>query len=96
MTFRVDSRIVRHGHQKPPSILRVAKNAVTAVVRNAAHVARGNTLEVSVEEKERRFGICKGCQYFRESSERCLHPACGCFLRAKTWLRAERCPVQKW
>jgi len=44
-----------------------------------------------------RLAICRACaEYFEPMLERCRHPKCGCFMRAKTWFHALHCPAGKW
>lgn len=49
---------------------------------------------VHPDEKARRLAICKGCEFFRESSKTCSK--CGCFMSLKTTLSRASCPVHKW
>lgn len=48
----------------------------------------------TVEHKKQldRLTICFGCD--QRNNARCRK--CGCFLKAKTKLLAERCPLDKW
>ena len=45
------------------------------------------------ETAEARLAICLQCPHLSPLN-RCLK--CGCFLKAKTRLRTEKCPVGKW
>ena len=48
----------------------------------------------SDEEKDKRLGICKSCDYWKEGKYgRCLK--CGC-SGLKLWLKHEKCPIGKW
>ncbi|HYE31375.1 MAG TPA: DUF6171 family protein [Methylomirabilota bacterium] len=97
MKFPIGRQVVSIGGQrKMPGPVALAKNAAGAVVRSAAAVASGNPLKADDAEIERRKGVCENCEAYVAESGRCGHAACGCFLRAKTWLRAERCPAEKW
>lgn len=71
-------------------------NAGKAVVRSGVAVARGEPLLIGKEEVAARLEICRGCEWFVARIERCASKKCGCYLRAKTALRAERCPELKW
>jgi len=77
-----------------PSTKQLIENAGNSLVRNVRSVAAGNPLEVSTDEKNTRFEICKGCEFFSIQDERCFK--CGCYLKFKTYLKAERCPIGKW
>ena len=79
-----------------PSLPAMAINMGKAIVGEAQARMTG-VAAPSREEVERRLDICKACvEYYRESDHRCAHPACGCFLREKTALRAQHCPINKW
>jgi hypothetical protein len=43
---------------------------------------------------DKRFSICKGCEYFIKLTTQCTK--CGCVMRAKTTLKNAECPVGKW
>lgn len=78
-----------------PPLQRVAVNFVGAVARNTVAAFRGR-FRVEATEATRRAVLCRGCPFFREADVRCAHAACGCYLRIKVWLAAERCPAGKW
>lgn len=78
----------------PPSFLQKAKNFARAAVN---HVASGMP-QASDEEIERRFAICQGCEFYKDSS--CTK--CGCpisrdrkFVSKLAWAD-QSCPVGKW
>jgi hypothetical protein len=74
-----------------PKMSKMIENFSKAVVRDIkARVEKKPP--VSPEEAERRYAICKTCEFFK--NERCLK--CGCYLKFKTAWRAESCPVGKW
>ena len=41
-----------------------------------------------------RLEICKGCEFFRQTTQTCKK--CGCFMKAKSMLANAKCPVGKW
>ncbi len=96
MKFKIDSKIILTGQRALPSVKALAVNAARSMVRNVAAMASGNRLNALSEVAKERLNICAGCEFFRASDERCSHPKCGCFLKLKTWLRAEKCPEGKW
>jgi len=49
--------------------------------------------KVSKEERERRWDICKSCE-FMTYMNRCKR--CGCFMKAKVRFKQARCPEAKW
>jgi hypothetical protein len=48
--------------------------------------------KLSEEEIESRRAICNGCEHF--ANGRCKK--CGCFLKFKTAMRSQHCPIGKW
>ena len=46
------------------------------------------------ELAEYRLEICKGCAWFRKTSQTCRK--CGCFMKLKTTLAHAKCPEGKW
>lgn len=76
------------------SLLEKAKNFAKAAVQ---HVAAGMP-RASEEEIERRFAICRGCEFYKNSA--CTK--CGCpisrerkFVSKLAWAD-QSCPVGKW
>ena len=69
-------------------------HAAAGVVRQAANTGR---VLVSKDVVDLRKSICLDCtEFFNHGTAMCDHPKCGCFIRAKTWLVAEKCPAGKW
>jgi hypothetical protein len=77
-----------------PSATKMAVNLGKSVVNNAASVMAGNALKTDSEQANSRLSICRGCEFFDSGSERC--GKCGCNMAVKTYLRAEKCPIDKW
>lgn len=48
----------------------------------------------SDEERARRLAICRACPQYDAEAVRCH--LCGCYLGAKTSLKIEHCPINKW
>lgn len=93
-TTQVNSSTSGKDEPELPAVAQVIKTAAKSVVNNVKAVLKGETIRVTTDEAQRRLDICKSCQFFRESDERCSK--CGCFLSKKTYLKAEKCPVGKW
>ena len=76
----------------------LAQNVVAAAVRSAAHVARTGHPFASENEIARRAECCRACETWVEASDRCSleKGGCGCWLRLKRKLAAERCPLARW
>ena len=53
-----------------------------------------NEARSNQDEYERRFSICKSCEWFRPMTETCKK--CGCFMKLKTKLERASCPIGKW
>lgn len=76
-------------------------NAARAVVRNVGAAVQGNAPAADQAEIERRLATCRACELYVPGKDdaaagRCGHEKCGCYLKFKTWLRAESCPAGKW
>lgn len=65
-------------------------------VRDVAENAAASMLpiKVSVEVQEYRYGICQGCEKLYKPTDTCK--MCGCFMKVKTWLPNQECPLKKW
>lgn len=99
MMFKVTGRVRHAGAviEKPlPKPGQLAINAAKAAVRNVGGLLANGHVFSKEEVTEKRREICKGCEFYRASDDRCAHPKCGCYLRFKTALVAEKCPAAKW
>jgi ferredoxin-thioredoxin reductase catalytic subunit len=67
-----------------------------AAARAALAFTRSGGKTVSAEVHQERNAHCLGCIHRDEALNRCK--ACGCFLYLKTWMPAEKCPLDppKW
>lgn len=66
---------------------------------DAAHKAENLALDVigdkvSEEIQQQRYNICLSCDKLYQPTNTCK--LCGCFMRAKTWLPRQSCPIKKW
>lgn len=87
------------GKRSNPNALRLAENALSAAGRVALALVNRKPVFTPEEMVRKRLKICahNECGYFRaHPSMRCSHPSCGCFLKAKTLLETEHCPVNLW
>ena len=50
--------------------------------------------KVSEGVQQARYDICQGCEKLYKPTDTCK--MCGCFMKVKTWLPAQECPLQKW
>jgi len=79
---------------KMPSSGQMIKNLGSSVIRNVVSVSKGNNLNINENDANKRLSICNQCPFFEKNSQRCSK--CGCYLKVKTYLKAERCPIGKW
>jgi uncharacterized paraquat-inducible protein A len=86
----------RANKQTLPSTLQMAKNFGNSVVKNVTNVVKGEQLKATSEKSKERINICLKCKFItgKPSNERC--GKCGCWLRLKTQLQSESCPIGKW
>lgn len=46
------------------------------------------------ETANKRYDVCKSCDFFVKMTHQCKK--CGCFMNLKTKLEAAKCPIEKW
>lgn len=73
-----------------PSVGTMAKNVITAGIKAVSAGAP----QRPKEEQDSILEICKQCEFWRVSDNRCSK--CGCFLKLKVKLATEHCPVERW
>lgn len=72
---------------KQLTMAEMAQAAAAAAVRYATSAGKTVSQQIHDEREEH----CKGCVHHDAALNRCK--ACGCFLAIKTWLPAEKCPL---
>ena len=77
-----------------PSYKDMLSNLGGSVVRNLKGALRGEQLTLSKTERDKRLDICKGCEHYHVSKDRC--GLCGCKMAVKTHMKLESCPAGKW
>lgn len=77
-----------------PSVKTITVNAMKSVGSAISSLLKKEPLKAESEEATKRLEICRSCEFFIKTSERCSK--CGCFMALKTHLRAEKCPVGRW
>jgi hypothetical protein len=77
-----------------PGALRMAANAAASAAGALAGAATGAGVLNPQWKVSLRMSVCRSCDRFRASDERCAE--CGCFLALKTHLSNEHCPLGKW
>ncbi len=84
------------GRMRPSAAAKI-KSAGKAAADEIAAMTKG---EPAVEDFQRqwRLAVCGGCSALEKGSrpafDRCME--CGCFVRAKTTMRSQSCPIGKW
>lgn len=65
--------------------------------RDAAENAVSSTLlknKVEDSIQEFRYNICQNCEKLYKPTDTCK--VCGCFMKIKTWMPKQACPLSKW
>jgi rRNA maturation endonuclease Nob1 len=52
------------------------------------------TDKVSDEIQAYRYNICQECPKLYKPTDTCK--VCGCFMKVKTWMPKQSCPLKKW
>jgi len=65
---------------------------IKAVGRSAKRVGRGENPVATKEQAAERMAICTNCDSLR--NDKCIE--CGCFMKVKTKVAEESCPIGKW
>ena len=78
-----------------PRISRIIANASKAVKDTAKTAITERRVIVDEQTQKSRLSFCQACEYYRDDG-RCAHTGCGCFVKFKTYLYAQRCPAGKW
>lgn len=83
-----------------PPVTTVVRNAAVAAVRNGVQAVKSAIKKekflVPDHVEAERKGKCDACPWFNAQRDRCGHFKCGCYLRVKTRLVAEKCPDGRW
>lgn len=83
-----------HDEPELPAIGAMVKGLAGTAGDVAKGILRGEGAFVTGALYEERMTICKGCEFFRQSDQRCSQ--CGCYMQNKTKLKKAYCPVHKW
>lgn len=77
-----------------PSLPEQGKNLAKFIFEVIKTTWNGDHLIVSDDVYEERMSICKTCEWYDESQNRCRH--CGCYLVEKARYAIDSCPIKKW
>ncbi len=79
--------------EQMPKLTEMIQNFGKAVAQESLAFLKSKP-NVTNEEKDKRFEICKSCEFFVTQSQRCMK--CGCYMPIKTGWRSQKCPIGKW
>lgn len=67
-----------------------------ARMRDSAEGVAAGMIRNKVPEhiQETRYAICKECPHLYQPTDTCKK--CGCFMKVKTWMPGQVCPINKW
>lgn len=76
--------------------LKSAKEKAAEISENSknAFVEKLNIKFIEEEARDQRLAICLSCENHFAKTGQCTK--CGCFVKAKTWLKNASCPINKW
>jgi hypothetical protein len=70
------------------------KNLSETVVDSFGEMSKGGSVFVESTVQQSRMSTCLSCEDFNSKTTQCRR--CGCFMSAKTRLKAGSCPIGKW
>lgn len=70
--------------QKMESMAAVSYEASIALIPN----------KVAEDIQKERYNICSSCEFLYKPTDTCKK--CGCFMKYKTWMSGQKCPINKW
>lgn len=53
-----------------------------------------DSIKVTDITRDERLNLCMSCEHLFKPTDTCKK--CGCFVKAKTWLKDAKCPLNKW
>ena len=84
--------------KKFPSKVQQGKNLAKFTMQVVKDVVVGgigsDDIFVSSTIQDDRMNICRGCEYYSKSNNRCRQ--CGCWLIHKVKFQTSTCPISKW
>jgi len=86
----------KHRARPPQPIARSAPDQFRAAIAAFAQFIRNGGRRVTKATWIKRLDVCRQCPERGRLIGRDVCKLCGCFLRLKAWLPAERCPIGQW
>ena len=89
--------------QKLPPTSQMVRDIATTHWKSLKSWLKGSQVITTQEEAERRWEICKGCEFLlydqtnpdtNKKDGRCSH--CACFMNVKVHYAVAECPIGKW
>lgn len=77
-----------------PSLFEQGKNLAEFSFELVKNALNTGALLVSDEVQNQRMEVCRSCEKYDETQNRCKE--CGCFLEHKTKFSLDSCPLDKW
>ena len=77
-----------------PSNMQMMKNLSSSLKNASKALIKGEKVSLSKGEAEARMKICMSCEEYIKEENRCN--LCGCYMRVKTKIATEKCPIRKW
>lgn len=77
-----------------PSLIDQGKNLAEFSFELVKRAMQSEALFVSDKIQNERMKICKSCEKYDETQNRCIE--CGCWLNQKTKFALDSCPLKKW
>ena len=73
---------------------KASKSLASTAKKASSSIASGKKITSTAELAQKRLDICNKCPSLDHKYDRCME--CGCFVKAKTRLSFEDCPLDKW
>lgn len=86
--------MTENGSKSYPSLQQQGKNLAKFTFELIKQSLRSGALLVSEEVKQQRLAVCKTCNWYDESQDRCRE--CGCYMDHKAGYALDSCPIDKW
>jgi hypothetical protein len=77
-----------------PSNMQMIKSLSSSLKNVSKALIKGEKVRLSKGEAEERMKICASCEEYIKEENRCN--LCGCYMRVKTRIATEKCPIGKW
>jgi len=80
-------------------MLEALRNRLNELSEKAKYVAEAASVEfekikLPEEQRNERLDTCLKCEHLFKPTTSCK--LCGCFMKAKTYIPSQSCPINKW